>query len=322
MPTIFDPPPQNIRLEIERLNTALDSTIPRKTDHNLLIASWNLRAFASLTRQWTAAATDSPKRDLRGLLAIIHILSRFDVIAIQEVKGDLRALRDTIHYLGDRWAFLMTDVNRGAAGNSERMAFIFDTQRLKLSGLACELVIPKEWLDEISPDALKQQFVRSPYAVSFRTGDTTFILVTLHVDYGDASHDRIPELRAIARWMHDWASRSNAWHHNLLALGDFNIDRRDSPLWAAFTSTGLTVPQALNGAPRTIFADPQDPQKDNFYDQIAWFAEGSIQLIGMTCTNGGIFDFLPHVYLDLGLTKLSTSYRISDHYPLWIEFQI
>ncbi|RQW06386.1 hypothetical protein EH222_08810, partial [candidate division KSB1 bacterium] len=140
VPTIFEPPPPDIQREIERLNAALDATIPRKTAQNLLIATWNIRAFASLTRKWTATVDDSPKRDLRGLLAIINILSRFDVIAIQEVKGDLRALRDAIHYLGDRWAFLMTDVNRGAAGNSERMAFLFDAQRLNLSGLACELV--------------------------------------------------------------------------------------------------------------------------------------------------------------------------------------
>jgi hypothetical protein len=30
--------------------------------------------------------------------------------------------------------------------------------------------------------------------------------------------------------------------HNLLALGDFNIDRIGDPLFEAFTSTGLTPP--------------------------------------------------------------------------------
>ena len=54
----------------------------------------------------------------------------FDVIAIQEVKGDLRALRDTMHFLGNDWAFLMTDVNIGDAEIEERFAFIFDRSRL------------------------------------------------------------------------------------------------------------------------------------------------------------------------------------------------
>jgi hypothetical protein len=46
------------------------------------------------------------------------------------------------------------------------------------------------------------------------------------LNYGDSSTERILELKGIARWMADWAKRSNRWHHNLLALGDFNIDRQ------------------------------------------------------------------------------------------------
>ena len=42
----------------------------------------------------------------------------------------------------------------------ERMAFVFDTQRLKPSGLACELVVPQEWLEEIGDGALQRQFAR------------------------------------------------------------------------------------------------------------------------------------------------------------------
>jgi len=86
---------------------------------------------------------------LRGLLAIGEIVRRFDVIAIQEVKGDL------LRWLGEDWAFLMTDITLGSAGNDERMAFLFDTTRLKPSGLACELVVPPEWLGEIGSDALR-----------------------------------------------------------------------------------------------------------------------------------------------------------------------
>ncbi len=273
MPTIHDPPPAAIQTELNALAQALNTDIPAKTDTNLLIATWNLRRFGSLTREWTAGATDTPKRDLRGLRAICEIVSRFDVIAIQEVTGDLRALRDMMSFLGPNWAFLMTDITLGAAGNDERMAFVFDNTRLQPSGLACELVVPPEWLDEIGEDALRSQFARTPYAVSFRRKDATFILVTLHVDYGKSSAERIPELKGIARWMADWAARENEWHHNLIALGDFNIDRQGDDLWNAFTSTGLTVPDDLNKVPRSIFADPGTPTLGKFYDQVAWFTE-------------------------------------------------
>ena len=125
MPVITDAPPAAVQADLDSLGAQLDATIPAKAADNLLIATWNIRAFASLTREWTAGSSDNPKRDLRGLRAIIEILSRFDVIAIQEVKGDLRALRDTMRFLGDDWAFLMSDVTAGAAGNDERLAFLF-----------------------------------------------------------------------------------------------------------------------------------------------------------------------------------------------------
>jgi endonuclease/exonuclease/phosphatase family metal-dependent hydrolase len=324
MPAITDQAPPAVAKDMAALGAYLDQAIPRKkAGDNLLIATWNLRAFASLTREWTATAKDSPKRDLRGLLAIGEIVRRFDVIAIQEVKGDLRALRDLLRWLGEDWAFLMTDITLGSSGNDERMAFLFDTTRLKPSGLACELVVPPEWLGEIGPDALRRQFARTPYAVSFKAADTTFILVTLHVTFGNPATERVPELRGIARWMREWANQANAWSQNLIALGDFNIDRQGDPLWQVFVSTGLAAPEALNKAPRTVFSDPGKPETNKFYDQIAWFQTAAgVPKLAMTFRAAGHVDFLPYVYTDIGLSKQSISYRLSDHFPLWAEFAL
>jgi endonuclease/exonuclease/phosphatase family metal-dependent hydrolase len=316
--------PESVKRELTKLDQTLQETIPAKQDdENLLIATWNLRNFGSLTLKWTSGKDDAPKRDLTGLCAISKIISCFDIVLIQEVTGDLRALRHMLHYLGHNWSFIMTDIALGAKGNSERMAFVFDNTRLQPSGLACELVVPTEWLTEIGDDALRHQFVRTPYAISFRRKDTTFILVTLHVDYGDSSAERIPELKGIAKWMADWARRSTRWYHNLLVLGDFNIDRQGDSAWNAFTSTGLTVPDNLNRVPRSIFDSPGSRSKDKFYDQIAWFNDDrGVSTLTMEYNKGGTFDFLPHVYLDKDLAKPALSYRISDHYPLWAEFRI
>ncbi|HYN77465.1 MAG TPA: endonuclease/exonuclease/phosphatase family protein [Lamprocystis sp. (in: g-proteobacteria)] len=324
MPQLDDPAPAPVQADRDALRNHLGAVLPAKQlDENLLIATWNLRGFASLTREWTAGAADSPKRDLRGLLAIGEIVRRFDVIALQEVKGDLRALRDLVKWLGPHWAFLMTDVTLGAAGNSERMAFLYDRRRVETSGLAGELVVPEEWLQEIAPDALRRQFARTPYAVSFRAGTETFILVTLHVTYGKSAAERVPELRGIARWMRAWADQTNDWSQNLIALGDFNIDRRDDLLWQALTSTGLTVPADLQAVPRSIFAAAGGTTTDKFYDQIAWFAtaRGHPQL-SLAYRRGGHVDFLPYVYTETGLSKTEISFRVSDHYPLWAEFSL
>ena len=62
---------------------------------------------------------------------IIEIVSRFDVVAIQEVKRDLTCARELVRALGpDDWGIILTDVTWGDKGNSERLAFVYDKRRL------------------------------------------------------------------------------------------------------------------------------------------------------------------------------------------------
>lgn len=319
---ITDPPPPDIEAELRQLRMALDRDIPsKKLDDNLLIATWNLRAFGGLTKKWKAAKNDSPKRNFHALRCITEVVSRFDVVAIQEVRGKLRALRHMLAALGQHWGLLLTDVTRGSAGNYERMAFVFDTRKVKSSGLACELVVPVDRSKEITPDAFNRQFARTPYAASFLSAGRTFILVSLHVFYGEEPKDRLPELKAIAKWLADWAKYEKSFNHNLIALGDFNIDRISDPLYEAFTSTGLHTPPELNSVPRTIFGKPGDSQTEKHYDQIAWFKSGKgVPRLSLAFSSAGSFDFTKVVMKSLSKTQLS--WRISDHYPLWVEFLV
>jgi endonuclease/exonuclease/phosphatase family metal-dependent hydrolase len=312
--------PPAVAAEVSRLDAALDKVMPAKAPNgNIVIGTWNLRAFANLTEAWETSAGASPARNFADVTYIAAFIRRCDVIAIQEVRGNLRALRHLLKVLGDDWGFILTDVARGPAGNDERLAFLFDTQRVKPSGLACELVVWAESGPQIATGALSRQFARTPYAVSFVSSGQTFILVTLHIDYGKQPGDRIPELKEIASWLAGWAEREYGWDHNLIALGDFNIDRENDPLYQAFTSTGLTPAPQLTGLRRTIFDQPATP---HYYDQIAWFAGGQAKrpVLNLDCTGGGSFDFVPELRGGRTLTQLS--WHISDHYPLWAEFAV
>ena len=311
-------PPADVVARIAAFAPALDQVVaPKELDRNLLVGSWNLRAFGGLTKKWQSIEGDSPRRDLADVLAIASVLSRFDVVAVQEVRSNLRALRHLLKALGPDWGFTLTDATRGTAGNDERLAFLFDTRRVTPSGLACELVVPDDD-PRVPPGAFARQFARTPYAVSFVSGGKTFILVTLHVVYGKTPADRVGELKGIAEWLAGWASEAAEWGHNLICLGDFNIDRKDDPLWQAFTSTGLSAPPALNDVPRTIF---DDPAAGHFYDQIAWFVDDAKgPALSLACTDAGSFDFVPLWQADETTTQLS--WRISDHYPLWVEFSV
>ncbi|MDA0814962.1 MAG: endonuclease/exonuclease/phosphatase family protein [Chloroflexi bacterium] len=258
-------PPDLLR-DVESLRALMDIVVPpKRVDRNLLIGTWNLKAFGGLTAKWAAAETDSPKRDLHALRLIAEVVSRFDVVAIQEVLANLTAIRALLRVLGPNWGLIVTDVTRGSAGNNERLGFVFDRRRVNPSGLAAEIVLPPG-LDE---GAFDRQFARTPYAVSFDANGTDFTLVTLHVLYGARPADRLPELHAISQWLADWARSPHAWNTNFIALGDFNIDRVGDPLYEAFVSTGLQVPTELMEAPRSIFGGGK------YYDQIAWFMEST-----------------------------------------------
>lgn len=101
MNSILEQPPEEVKENLELLKSDLDNKIPSKQlDRNLLIATWNIRAFGNLTRKWDSDDDDSPKRDLHSILCIAEIIKRFDVIAVQEVKDNIRALRDTLKVLG------------------------------------------------------------------------------------------------------------------------------------------------------------------------------------------------------------------------------
>ena len=298
--------------DLADLGVALDAVVPAKDASNVLIGTWNLRAFADLTAKWEAGPGDSPKRDWHAVACIAAIASRFDVVAVQEVRRDTTALRFLLDRLGPGWRAITSDVTEGDAGNGERLTFLYDSTRIQPSGLVGEIVLPPAAQGPVP------QFARTPYAAGFTRGGVGFTLTTVHVMWGTTEADRLPEVTHFAHWMRAWADQPKDLNENLLVLGDFNLDRIGDPLYQAFVSTGLWPPTELNDVPRTVF---DNDRSKHFYDQIAWFSKdtGASLLHGLTYQGkAGTFDFIPHAFP--GHTRLDVSWRISDHCPLWIEF--
>lgn len=327
MPEITDTPPDEIQAELAALQAELDTTIPpRLLDRNLLVATWNIRSFGSVATEWFVDPKSPmrPKRDLHSLMIIAEIVKRFDVIALQEIRGGAEGLQVLIRSLGENWGCLLSDVTEGSAGNMERKAFLFDTRRVVPAGLTCEYVIAPEKLERAQEDELKRQFARTPYVASFRSGKRVFTLVNVHLTYGGGeATGTVKELKMIAEWLREWAEENTVWQSNLIALGDFNIRRKGDPTHAALTSTGLHIPDELYHVRRTVVDDPENPRF--FYDQIAWFPkEGGVPGLSLTyTTRGGNFDFVPFVLKSRNIeSPHELSFYISDHLPLWCEFSV
>lgn len=310
--------------DIARLRRRLDlaDVPPRRTDYNLLVGTWNIRHFGRLYAHWEENP-GSPKRNLRALAIIAEVIRRFDVMAIQEVKRDTQALRLLLDdFLGPDWGVMLSDVTAGDKGNVERLAYLYDRRRVLPSGLAGEIVLPPVAVTTAGDGGAAttvmqpaEQFDRSPYIVGFQAAHERFALLTVHIRYGDVEADRVHEIRALARFVakeiRDRARFEGAEETNLILLGDFNINERtaDNILFRELLEVGLWVPVPIQEV-RTTYGT-----RAKHYDQIAWFRD-DLDLPGGE--RAGTVDFTHAVYQNLTLQQMS--YRISDHFPLWVEF--
>lgn len=122
---------------VQRLRSALSKHIleNRRADFTgatVRIATWNIREFGG---------TKSGGRGLEDLHYIAEIIAHFDVVALQEVRGNLSQFGDLTRILGPDWDHLATDVTDGDAGNGERMVFLFNRRKAQFTNIAGELTL-------------------------------------------------------------------------------------------------------------------------------------------------------------------------------------
>lgn len=296
---------------LQALRGQLEKEVPTRTgEDTLLLATWNIREF------------DSEKYGPRcpeSLYLIAEILDHFDLIAVQEVRADLGALREVLSLLGRWWDVLYTDVNYGRSGNDERMAFLFDTRKVRFSGLAGEVVLPGDKKGVV-------QLARTPFICGFKCSWIVFDICTVHTYYGTAAPNeprRLEEIRSLAKTL---ASRVDAGDTpNVILLGDFNIFNRRDKTFEALLEAGFRVPTQL-----TSLKKGSNVRQDKEYDQIA-FLERKRRFV---VKRAGIFNFYKSVFRDddeatwrpaMGEAKKYTdwrTYQMSDHLPMWVELAI
>jgi hypothetical protein len=233
---------------LKRLRSALSANIPKRTTTDtLLLATWNIREFDSEKYGWR---NDEP------YYYIAEIISRFDLVAIQEVRDGLYPLQRLCRLLGSWWDFLVTDVTLGNSGNSERMAFLYDRRKVAFTGLAAEFVLPKDRGAKAEP----VQLARSPYVAGFRAGWAYLTLATVHIYYGKGVKDdprRVHEITEFSKTLAKHASifssapqyepGASPKRDNLIMLGDFNIFNRNDVTMRAITEAGFVC---LSGCSR------------------------------------------------------------------------
>lgn len=146
----------------------------KKADKNLLVASWNIKEFGHTKQRLPEA-----------YFYIAEVLSRFDLIIVQEVKSTLKDLQILSKILGPDWTYIVNDVTEGTDGNRERSAYIFNKSRVEFAGLAGEIVL---W-DDLTVGSSLKQLKRTPYITGFTAGWKTFAIVCIHLEPGDSNEN-------------------------------------------------------------------------------------------------------------------------------------
>ncbi|MDX1785287.1 MAG: endonuclease/exonuclease/phosphatase family protein [Roseovarius sp.] len=240
-----------------RLRAQLDDEMPPKTRNDtIVLGTWNIRNFDD------NRFANGP-RSKEDYFYIAEILSRFDVIAVQEICEDLGPLEDIMYILGREYDYILTDVTEGVSGNSERLGFIFDTAKVRFKGVAGELVLPDSLL--IVDDERKLQFSRTPFMCLFQSGWFKFAFSTVHIYFGSDTGKkfarRVDEIEAVAGFL---AKRAKNDPMNHILVGDFNIPKIGDKAFNALADRGFTVFQNHKGS---------NKDQTKFYDQISFMSQ-------------------------------------------------
>lgn len=236
-----------------------------RAPNSLIIGSWNLVAFDG----------GLPRLD-ESYHYIAEIIDHFDICAIQEIKSDLKPLKRLVGLLGPNWDFFVGDVSRGDSGNSERMAFVFNKNRVFFRNLIGELVLSREELIDGQPLA------RSPYLASFQAGWFRFTLCSAHITFG-AQDRRAREIEAIGKVLVSEAKKDDQVY---VLLGDLNTETGEDIVEAALANTKMQKPDF----------GPTNLNGKNAFDHIAFTTKGSKNTLKTKMLRSGSFDWRYALY--------------------------
>lgn len=262
-----------------RLRQALDAKIPqRRTEKNLLVASWNIKEFGHTTQRLPEA-----------YYYAAEIIAAFDLVAIQEIKTSTKGLDRIMRILGHDWDYLINDITDGTSGNSERSAYVYNTRRVRFSGLAGELVLP----DKLTAATAVKQFVRTPYITGFTAGWKSFVVLCLHLSpnkSGPKAKARAEEVSLLmaalkAKTKDDWS--------NIVITGDFNLyngtDQASIDIFAKHKFLEVKgLEGALTNAVQTEAYDRFFIKRDKYFSLVK---NDGVE-------SGGVFQLYDHVYRD------------------------
>jgi len=255
-------------------------------DSTLHICTFNIQNFGN-----------TKLNDVGRINVLAGIIRKYDIVAIQEISDKPNIVPGKfLDIINDNHRFSYNYICSERTGKQpddksfqEQYAYYYDT---------CKVLL----LDQpvIFPDSAGDDFVREPYLARFgaREGSFSFILITIHTSPNEALHE-IDKLHDVVLW----AKQHYPGEGDVIVLGDFNAScsyAKPAEL-DQLTIRGPGYTWIIPDSAKTNFARSRDCAYDRFV---------------VTST------VIPYYTGTWKVDRSFDSKRISDHYPVWVEFGI
>jgi len=275
------------------------------TNGTIKIASFNIQVFGN-------AKASKP----HVIDTLAQIVSRFDVIAIQEIRTQddhfMTKFVTRIYQLTGRRYDSRVGPRLGNTRSTEQYAFLFDVDRIEVS--------PSQVYTITDTDNLLH---REPMVAMFRVRgvpenrEFTFVLINTHTDpdVADDEMDALAKVYSVVR--RQWIGSEQ--EDDVILLGDFNTAIPAATSGSLGRRGRSLTPQDLFGLGQipgiypVVRSEPTNVIRNKIHDNILFHHPSTTEFTGQ----GGVYDIGALHGLTLDQVK-----QVSDHLPVWAEFRV
>jgi endonuclease/exonuclease/phosphatase family metal-dependent hydrolase len=312
-------------IDIDRERKALRAhkptrALPQRQAGHLLLATWNIANLGAPEQE----------REPECFPLLAEIVSYFDLVAVQEIRDNVSAVRELLDALPSSWRLLFSE----AGGNDERFGFYWDNDTVDPGQLVGKVTFePKELARAGGTGFLG--FSRAPYIGTFHSGSLQIELVSAHSFFGKAKNPldmarRLAETKALGWWCQERSKDPDSYTKDILAVGDLNTPSEDDWPMAKqmlddLPARGLHTPRWNKDGDETVLETQIGTavRSENHYDHLLFFptaTEADLEQVG-------VFDLDAVIFHDLWQSKTPNEFNdyviwaISDHRPLWAQLK-
>ena len=247
----------------------------------IYLSSYNIQVFGQ------SKLDDQPTMEV-----LSHLATRFDVMAIQEIRSKEQDVMprfvERINRQGLNYDFIISE-RLGRTVIKEQYAFLYDATRIE--PIDQPFVVPdvEDWIH------------REPFVCRFRVRGLppelafTFVLINIHTD-PDLTDEELQAMASIYRYVKEEYPDED----DFIVLGDLNEDEHHlGPLGE------------IPGIMYVIGGQPTNTAGTRTYDNMLFEKRTTGEFTGLS----GVFPLIN----EYGLTA-EEAVRVSDHLPIWAEF--